>query len=407
MNLSCLKIGLLLTVPLSPLVPMAGAQFLDNFNTVQLDPTGAKGWLFRTGDGQATMEFRQGGEGYASIFVDATRDQRGIWWALIERRVDEFIGWDRLQQPGHRLRLEARIRVSAAPRRVNLQIFTQATTDYHTLLTEVDIPDTNQWHTISWTPPDLAARPGDRVTAHLALMDWGLERYRVDLDYVRVDVVDMATAGPDQGALVPYHPPVADPKQFTQRVKVAQDGMIDRENPAVNLNRWHTRDGRRDVRLLTVDGTHDVILRWDLSTYAGKTVAGHGLLELTTWSVQRPANELKDFGLIRVVEILGGDPAWDRETVTTASFCRGQPLDRVLNGQMIIDWPVTEGDGGKTYLTIGNPVLQRLVDGKTLGIAVKPLGAIDASFYSMENDGGKLGARLLFNLKEPAKLPGY
>ena len=51
---------------------------------------------------------------------------------------------------------------------------------------------------------------------------------------------------------------------------------------------------------------------------------------------------------------------------------------------MIIDWPVTAGDGGKTYLTIPVPVLQRLIDGKTLGIALTPLGAIDASFYARE-----------------------
>jgi hypothetical protein len=67
---------------------------------------------------------------------------------------------------------------------------------------------------------------------------------------------------------------------------------------------------------------------------------------------------------------------------------------------MIIDWPVTEGDGGKTYLTISRPVLQRLIDGKTLGIAVKPLGAINASFYSSESGGRELSARLLFNLRK-------
>jgi hypothetical protein len=33
-------------------------------------------------------------------------------------------------------------------------------------------------------------------------------------------------------------------------------------------------------------------------------------------------------------------------------------------------------------------VLQRMIDGKTRGIAIKALGAIDASFYSMENGQG-------------------
>jgi hypothetical protein len=84
-------------------------------------------------------------------------------------------------------------------------------------------------------------------------------------------------------------------------------------------------------------------------------VAGHGLLELTTRSLQQKAHELKDFGIVRVVEILGGYPDWDRQTVTTDSFCHYERLDRVLNTQMIIDWPVTEGDGGRRTSPLGGP----------------------------------------------------
>jgi hypothetical protein len=72
---------------------LAQAQFIDNFDgfSVQLDPEGIKGWLFRAGDGTATMDLRQGGDGYASIFVDATTDKRGIWWALIERKASDHM----------------------------------------------------------------------------------------------------------------------------------------------------------------------------------------------------------------------------------------------------------------------------------------------------------------------------
>ena len=115
--------------------------------------------------------------------------------------------------------------------------------------------------------------------------------------------------------------------------------------------------------------------------------------------MERKAEELKDFGIVRVVEVLGGDPEWDQKTVTAERLCRGQPLDRVLNTQMIIDWPVTEGDAGKTYFTISRPVLQRMLDGKTLGLALKPLGAIKAAFHSMESDRGQHAARLLFDLE--------
>jgi hypothetical protein len=378
----------------------ARAQFRDDFADLKTDPEGKTGWLFRAGDGTATVDFRQGGEGYASIFVDATTDKRGVWWALVERAVSDHMDLSLLRRPGHEVRIEARLRVSHAPRRINLQVLTQRTTDYHSHLMEFDIPDTDQWHTISMTTRGFDAGPGDTLIGHLALMDWGLEKYRVDLDYVKVDIVDTSTVGPDLGEPVPYHPPLADPKSFARAVTVAQDAMIDLENRDVNLNDWHVQDGARTVRLVTVDGTHDVILRWDLAALAGRKVAGSGLLELTTRSVERKATVTHDFGLLRVVEILDGDPRWDRRTVTTDSLCHYQPLNRVLNTQMIIDWPATEGDGGKTYLTISKPALQRMIDGRTLGIAIKALGALHAAFYATEDMGGRDAARLLFNLAD-------
>ncbi len=381
----------------------AYAQFTDNFDgpSVQLDPSGTAGWLFRAGDGTATMDFRQGGPGYASILVDGTTDKRGIWWALIERDVSDKMDLQLMQRPGHEFRIEARVRSSHAPRRINLQILTQRTTDYDSNLMEYDIPDTTNWHTFSMTTHSFDAKPGDTILGHMALMDWGLEKYRLDVDYIKVDIVDATTAGHDLGEAVPYHPPIADPKSFSQKIKVAADSSIDIENTDVKMNDWYVQNaGGNRINLLTVDGTHYVILRWDLGKFAGKKVVGNGLLELTTYSVQQKADRLKDFGLARVVEILGGDPNWDQTTVTTDSFCHYEPLNRVLNPQMIIDWPITEGNGGKTYLTIGHPVLQRLVDGKTLGIAIKPLGALNAALYSMENENGSTSAQLYFNVEK-------
>ena len=381
----------------------AHAQFVDNFDgpTVALDPEGNHGWLFLAGDGTATMDLRQGGPGYASVFVDATTDKRGIWWALIERKLNGKLDLSLLKTPSYEVRIEARVKSSHAPRRINLQLATQRTTDDYSQLMEYDIPTANTWYTFSLTTNHFDAVPGDTVIAHLALMDWGLEKYQLDIDYIKVDVVNVGNVGPDKGEAVPYHPPVADYKKFHQVIPVAQDSMIDLENTEVNLNDWQAQDGTgKVVNVLTVDGGHYVILRWDLRAFGGSKVADHGLLELTTWALQLKAHALKDFGLVRVVEILGGDPNWDQRTVTTDSFCHYERLDRVLNTQMIIDWPITAGDGGKTYLTIGKPVLQRMIDGKTLGIAIKPLGAISASFYSMENEAGKNAARLYFDLQK-------
>ena len=395
--------GLMLVTGVFLFLGRASAQFIDDFNgaAVQLDPEGIKGWMFRPGDGTATMDFRQGGEGYASIFVDGTTDRRGIWWALIERKVSAKMDLSLMQKAGHEFRIEARIRVSHAPRRVNLQVETQRSPDDDANLMEYDIADTTNWHVISMTTHGFDAKPGDTVFGHMALMDWGLEKYRVDVDYIKVDIVDAATIGPDTGDPIPYHPPVANPASFAQDVKVVHDSMIDLVETDVNENDWTAQDNARGkINLLTVDETHDAILRWNLSAFAGKKVADHGLLELTTYSLQRKTEYVKDFGLIRVVEILGGDPNWDQTTVTTDSLCHYEPLNRVLNTQMIIDWPVTPGDGGKTYLTISKTVLQRMIDGKTHGIAIKALGAINASFYSMENEAGKYSARLHFNLQK-------
>jgi hypothetical protein len=288
--------------------------------------------------------------------------------------------------------------VSHAPRRVNLQILTGRSTDDYANLMEFDIPEAERWQTISLTTRGFDCEPGDVLLGHLALMDWGLEKYRVDLDYVRLDVVDVATAGPDQGSAVPYHPSIPDPRSFEQDLVANHDSTIDLQNSDVNLNDWSVVLGTRSTPVLGVDGTHEAILRWDLSAFAGKTIAGSGLLELTTYSVARKAEAIKDFGLVRVVEILAGDPAWDQKTVTTTGFSRGQALDRVMNTQPIIDWPVTSGDGGKTYLTISRPVLQRMIDGRTLGIAVKALGAISATFYPME-EGGTKAPRLRFTVR--------
>ncbi len=377
----------------------ARAQFRDDFGALRVDPSGVEGWRFRSGDGEATVSLVRGGPGYASILVDATADRRNVWWAFIQRDVSKSVDMRLLEKPAVEVRIEARIRVNHAPRRVNLQVQTQRTTDYHAHLMEFDIPDTERWHTISMTTHGFDARAGDALIAHMALMDWGRSRYRVDVDYVEVRIVDAASAVPDRGTAVPYHPPVRDPSTFTHSLTVAADATIDFANPGVALGDWSTRDKTREVPLLAVDGSRLAVLRWDLGAYRGKTVDGSGVLALTTRAVHRKTEPVKDFGLLRVVEITGGDRRWDERNVTADSFLRGDPPDAVLNPQMIIDWPAADGEGETTLLTIPQPVLERLIDGTTRGIALTALGAVNAAFYAREN-GGETAPRLLFNLVE-------
>ena len=111
------------------------AQFLGDFNGIALakDPCALDGWAYFTGDGAAVMDLRQE-EGFASIRADATKDRRNVWWALIKRRVSEDLDLGHLKEPGYELRIEARVRVSHAPRRINLHLNTQRTVDFHTHL---------------------------------------------------------------------------------------------------------------------------------------------------------------------------------------------------------------------------------------------------------------------------------
>jgi len=374
------------------------AQFIDNFNKpMEYDTTGMNGWGFVAGDGTATMDFKQKGD-YASIYVDATTDKLGIWWAYIIHCISNDFNLNLLKQPNYGVRVEARIRCSHAPRRVNLSLNTESTTDYHSNLMEYDIPDTNNYHRISLTIPHFSVPQGDHIFAQLALMDWGLGKYRVDIDYYKADIVNVDSTGPDLGNPIPYRPPIPHVGTFKYHIPVLQDAMIDLKYPEEKFNEWHVNDKSGKVYLLTVNSSQYAIMRWDLEKFKGKKVNGSGLLELSTYSAERAQDNRKDFGMVRVTEILGGDPEWNQESVTLNSLCSGEVLTNVINTQMIIDINVNDRKGSKNLITISQPVLQRMLDGRTKGIVLRPLGPINASFFAMENNNNSLVAKLHFNI---------
>jgi hypothetical protein len=344
------------------------------------------------------MNFVASNEGYSIITVDATKDKLGIWWALIRHFVSEKMDLNLLRNPKNKLRVEARIKVSDAPKRVNLHLNSQRTTDFHSNLMEFDIPDTSNWHIINMTLHDFEVFPGDSIFGQMALMDWGLEKYEVKLDYFKVDIVNTDSSGTDLGSQIPYHPIVDNPEKFQNRIDVTHDCTIDLNYKDLNFNNWYEADESGKTNLLSVNGSQYAILRWDLEKYKNKKVKGSGLLELTTYSLQKSSDYSKDFGMIRVAEIIGGDPKWNQETVTFEKLCQDLPVKNIFNSQMIIDEEVKPLKGSQNLITISNPVLQRLINGNTLGLVIKPLGAVDASFYSMENR--KLVPRLYFNLNE-------
>jgi hypothetical protein len=373
------------------------AQFLDLFNRKNIE-----GWFFFTGDGYAKMDFVQK-NGFSRIIIDATKDKDNVYWTLIKRDVTKYLDLSKFKVPEYQLRVEARVRLHNAPRRVNMMVNTNRTTNFHIDLMEFDIPDTSEWHIISMTTKKFDARPGDTVYVQLCATDYGIGKYYVDIDYYRADIVNVNIAGPDKGELVPYHPPIRDVAEFSNHLDVSQDCMINSDFPDINFNNWH--EGNH-ARILTVNANQWAILKWDLQKYKNQKIDGAGLLELTTQAVQIGGDFIKalgkdfgiEFGKVRLIEILGGDPDWDQNEVTYNNFMKGNSYSDIFNTQMIYDTEVTAKQGSKSFITISRPVLQRMLDGKTKGLLIRPLGAINASFYASEN--GSDGPKLYFNIKD-------
>ena len=376
------------------------AQFLDNFDGNKIE-----GWFFFTGDGYATMDFVPM-KGFARIIVDGTKDRDNVYWTLIKRDVTSFLDLSKLKDPAYQLRVEARVRVHNAPRRLNFMVNTNRTTNYHIDLMEYDIPDTTDWHIISMTTKKFDAHPGDTVYVQLCATDYGLSKYYVDVDYYKADIINVYEAGPDKGELVPYHPPIPNVSTFSNHLDVSQDCLINLDYPDVNFNNWHVEEQYGQARILTVNAKQWAVLRWDFGKYKNLKADGAGLLELTTQSVPKGGEYIRaygqdfgeEFGKVRVIEILGGDPMWDQNTVTYNTLTQGKSYSDVFNTQMVYDLEVSEKPGSKNYVTISKPVLQRLLDGKTKGLLIRPLGSIDASFYASENQTGNNGPKLHFNV---------
>lgn len=384
------------------LYPLAcAAQFRDDFDGGPIE-----GWQVMTGDGEPRLELLPM-DGFMRMRVDGTHDPYTVWWTLIKRDITASLDLEKLRDPAYELRVEARVRSSVAPRRVNFMANTTSTTDFHEHLREYDL-DSTDWKVISMTTRDFRVAPGDAVFVQFCATDFGPGVYAVDVDYYRADVVRRAEAGPDLGEPLVYHPPVPSLESFSQHLAVAGDSLIDEAFPAVNFNDWHAlqADGR-EARLLTISRGQGAILRWDFDALRGRRAAGAGVLELTTAFLPLGGAYLAsfgedlgvEFGKVRIVEILGGDPAWDEATVTYASLLAGESVATVFNGQMTIDLELAAEPGGRALFTLPRPVLQRLLDGRTRGLLIRPLGAMATSIYASEDASGA-GPRLHFNLED-------
>lgn len=394
----CFLVCFALALPVSAAAASKG--LVETFDSpLAKDPEGRNGWGTLTGDGEATMTFDVA-DGKGIVTIDASKDRRNIWWAIIKREATRHIDTRELFKPGRELRIEARIRLSDAPRRVNLSINHTRTTDFHANLAEYDIPDTG-WHTISFTTtkPEFDARPGDEIFAQLALIDAGRAVYKIEIDNFKVTVVDPITAGPDLGERLPYRPEAHALSDYAHSAAVIEDATIDAGYPWVNFKDWsdHTMDAREP--LLAIGSAQTALLRFDFAGQKDKTPDGWGVLVLTTQNVSLADIDLEEFGYLRTVEIQAGDPAWTRDTVTYDSFFGGKPWLDVLNGQLMIDLPPVTKRGEKMLIPVSPPVLKRLLSGETKGLAIYAQGAVSASYYSGRASHPGRRPKLYFNTK--------
>ncbi len=398
--MSCIQKTLLLALLIFSFTGTCQAQLFDEFDKETIE-----GWFNLTGDGNATMDFTQEAGGFARISVDATQDHTNVWWAILKRDATQFLDLEKLKDPAYELRVEARVRLSDAPRRINFMLNTQRTTNYHEHLREYDIADTDAWHTISFTTQNFDAVPGDSVFVQFCVTDWGPDKYHVDLDYYHAEVVRVDQAKPDLGEPLPYHPPAAPIESFTNHLSVAHDSVIHSDFPDVNFNNWQVQEENGPANILTVHAKQWAVLRWDFSQYKKTKADGPGLLEITTHSTPKGGKYIEfygedlgvEFGKVRIIEIFEGDPAWDQKTITYNSLLQGSDYADVFNTQMIFDVELSEERGGKSFITLSRPVMQRLLDGTTKGLLIRPLGAISASIYSSEEPGDKTAPKLHFS----------
>jgi hypothetical protein len=381
------------------------AAFVEDFKekSLPLDKSGVSGWMAITGSGEATVKlFNQNGHGIME--VDGRPDRRNIYWAIIKHDVGNGIDINELMKPGKAIRMEVKVRISDGPRRVHFQLNTNRTTDYDANLREFDLPDTN-WHVLTWTRTagsDLDVKPGDHVAVTFGMTDMGRQVYRCEFEYIKAEVVDLATAGPDKGMPLVYRPAIPPLDSFKNVVPASQDVTIDSAYPWVNYGAWSNMsdpEGSQGVEILSATGTQTIILKWDLSKFAGRTPDGWGVIELTTDHIEWAPTNQEEFGFLRAVEIKAGDPAWDRKTVTRESFMQGKPDLDVFNGQLIVDTPPAIHRGETTLIRVNPAVMARLLSGKSKGIAIYPQGAVNASFASSQSPNPRYRPKLYFSLK--------
>jgi hypothetical protein len=366
------------------------SQFLDEFENNSIND-----WVHFAGDGNVMMDFTSNKD-FAQIDVDARNDIHNVWWALIKRDVSNSIDLSMLAKNDYELRIEARVKVSNAPRRINLHLNTQRTTNFHSHLMEYEIPDIDGWHIISLTTDNFDAVVGDTIYAQLALMDWGIGEFSIKLDYFKVDVVNKKLARNDFGNPSPYHPQIKKTSEFSTIINSSDAAIISLKYKDENFSNWKSYADSKNEKLLSLNSHQIIVIKWDFDTIKESMIVADGLLELTLDSYQTGNFSLEELGQVRLVEIIDGNSDWNSESITFNSLVGNKKLDEIINPQPAYDLDLKSQKGDKRYFTISNDVLKRLISGKTLGLLLKAIGPVVATF-KVEGD---FNPKLHINISE-------
>lgn len=356
-------------------------------------PNHLPGWTTKTGDGN--IIFRQKTEdGSAVLNVDARKDKRNIWYAFMHQSISDHIDFDKLSAAEYELRMEAKVMPSHAPRRINMYL---SSLDAGGHLREFDLDKANEWHTISMVTSGFEFDPKKPLMAQISMMDWGIgDIFELRIDYIQVDLVQKGQKLTQHGLPLEYHPKLLKASAYKENL-IAQSKMIDHALPDEVIESWRVAEGEAAIPLIQVDQSKVILLHWDVEKFKGKKVTGAGQLELSTHSLFSQENNPKDFGMIRFCEIRDPGKALKAGPVSYHSFTKNRAIDEVIVSQCIVDTKVNPIENGKTTVTISKPVLQRLIDGESGGIAILPLGLITASFF--EHTHEDQAPRLRFNVE--------
>jgi hypothetical protein len=100
---------------------------------------------------------------------------------------------------------------------------------------------------------------------------------------------------------------------------------------------------------------------------------------------------------LRLVEVLALPPDWTGGPLRYADLLDGRPAEAVINEQPVID-ALPSAPGTPTLLPVSPPVLDRLLSGRSHGLALLSHGGVMTSFRL----NGSGAPRLHFDLTDAA-----